>query len=77
MVLTALLKPLRRGRRNRRKRLVGELCGANFHDTNFAGAILDGADLRGADLRAAVGLTAEQLEGAVLDESTRLPPQLR
>ena len=45
--------------------------------TQLNRAILDGADLRGADLRSCQGLTAEQLQGAILDHRTRLPRELQ
>ncbi|MFE1551414.1 pentapeptide repeat-containing protein [Streptomyces sp. NPDC058718] len=47
------------------------LCGAKF-----GGADLLGTDFSGADLREATGLTAEQLSGAVIDETTTLPEEL-
>jgi uncharacterized protein YjbI with pentapeptide repeats len=46
-------------------------------NTRFAGATLEGADLRKTDLRKSCGLTAEQLESAILDDTTRLPWYLR
>ncbi len=49
------------------------LKGANLTFSYFNDANLTGSDLRGADLDRAVGLTCEQIESAVIDESTRLP----
>ena len=40
-------------------------------------ATLDGADLRGTDLSGCLGLTAEQLQGAIVDHRTRLPRELQ
>ncbi|MGW5119313.1 pentapeptide repeat-containing protein [Streptomyces noursei] len=40
------------------------------------GTSLVGADLSGTDLTDTRGVTAEQLSGSVLDEGTRLPPDL-
>ncbi|MCA1224302.1 pentapeptide repeat-containing protein [Streptomyces sp. 8L] len=50
-------------------------------EADLRGALLDDAvllraDLSGADLRNTTGLTARQLAGAVIDEGTRLPPQI-
>jgi uncharacterized protein YjbI with pentapeptide repeats len=47
------------------------LCGADFKD-----AILDGTILRGADLTNAKNLTLDQLERAIVDETTKLPTGL-
>ena len=44
-----------------------------FARVNFRNADLTGADLRGADLTGARNLTIEQLQSAVIDETTRLP----
>ena len=41
--------------------------------TDVTGACFAGADLRGADLRHVIGLTPEQINTAVVDESTLLP----
>ena len=41
--------------------------------TDVTGASFSGADLRGADLSGVVGLTIEQLHGATIDETTKLP----
>ena len=51
--------------------------GSTLMATQLNRAILDGADLRGADLRSCQGLTAEQLQGAILDHRTRLPRELQ
>ena len=56
--------------------------GSTLMATQLNRAILDGADLRRADLRRAdlrncQGLTAEQLQGAILDHRTRLPRELQ
>ena len=47
--------------------------GANFRDARLDGAILDGAHLEGADLSTSRGLRPEQLVGACIDQSTKLP----
>ncbi|MFH8614712.1 pentapeptide repeat-containing protein [Streptomyces sp. NPDC017979] len=52
------------------------LSGVDLRGANFAGASLVGAFLEGADLRECEGLTPEQLSGALIDESTRLPTEL-
>jgi uncharacterized protein YjbI with pentapeptide repeats len=62
------------------------LAGANFIDTDFTNANLRGSNfkdtklkgtsLRGADLREAGNLTWEQLEEAVIDQTTLLPDYL-
>ncbi|MCE7030439.1 pentapeptide repeat-containing protein [Jiella avicenniae] len=44
-----------------------------FVRVNFLNADLTDADLRGADLTGARNLTIEQLQSAVIDETTRLP----
>ena len=44
-----------------------------FVRVNFFNADLTGADLRGADLSGARNLTVEQLQSAVIDETTKLP----
>ena len=51
--------------------------GSTLMATQLNRAILDGADLRGTDLRGCRGLTAEQLQGAILDHRTRLPRELQ
>lgn len=50
---------------------------AHLSGTSFENADLAGADLRKADLRQAVGLTREQLNNAVIDDATLLPPDVR
>ncbi len=49
---------------------------ANLTGADLHGATLTGADLRGTDLRGVENLTQEQLEAAVIDESTTFPPEL-
>ncbi len=49
------------------------LSGAHLERVNLEGATLSGAHLEGADLRTAVGLTQEQIRGAIVDKSTLLP----
>ncbi|MCB8840603.1 pentapeptide repeat-containing protein [Aurantimonas sp. VKM B-3413] len=44
-----------------------------FARVNFLHADLSGADLRGADLTGAKNTTMDQLQSAVVDETTRLP----
>jgi uncharacterized protein YjbI with pentapeptide repeats len=44
--------------------------------TNLDGAVLDGADLRGADISCVDGITADQLRGAIIDQTTMMPPGL-
>jgi uncharacterized protein YjbI with pentapeptide repeats len=53
------------------------LIGAHLVSANLTEADLTGTKLRGADLQGTVGLTQEQLEGAVGDRTTRLPDHLR
>jgi uncharacterized protein YjbI with pentapeptide repeats len=48
------------------------LRGADFEDADLAGAVFIGADL--TDAR---NLTALQLKSAIVDTSTKLPPELR
>lgn len=50
--------------------------GSNFKGADLGGMDLEGADLRGADLSDAKNLTVEQLAEAVIDETTKLPPDL-
>jgi len=49
---------------------------ASFRGANFEGANLAGTILKGADLTGARNLTVEQLAEAVIDETTKLPPEL-
>ena len=44
---------------------------------NFTRANLTGADLRGVDLRKVIGLEAEQITHAIIDETTELPDHLQ
>ena len=53
------------------------LRGAWLWKTNLKDAILEGAHLEGADLTGATGLTWEQIQTAHIDETTKLPDQLR
>ncbi|GAA2417503.1 pentapeptide repeat-containing protein [Streptomyces mauvecolor] len=57
-------------RLNRTRLDNADLRDAYFAGTNLLGVYLEGADLRDTDL------TAGQLAGAVIDETTRLPPAL-
>ena len=45
--------------------------------TNVSDACFEGADLRGVDLREVVGLTIDQVRGAIVDETTQLPDYLQ
>ena len=49
---------------------------ANLTQANLSGTLLDGADLRGADLTGALNLTKAQIDSEIIDESTKLPPDL-
>ena len=49
----------------------------NFRGANFKDADLTGTILMGADLSGALNLTREQLERAIVDESTTLPDYVR
>lgn len=53
-----------------------DLRGADLGGADLHRAGLDSADLRGADLAAALRLAAPQLQSAICDEQTRLPPEL-
>ncbi len=44
---------------------------------NFTRANLAGADLRGVDLSKVVGLEADQIMHAIIDETTQLPEHLQ
>jgi uncharacterized protein YjbI with pentapeptide repeats len=48
-----------------------------FRGVNFKDAILEGTILVGADLSDARNLTREQLAGAIIDDTTILPPHLK
>ena len=50
---------------------------ANLSGANLSGANLPGANLSGANLSGAKGLTHEQIEIAITDESTMLPDYLK
>jgi uncharacterized protein YjbI with pentapeptide repeats len=57
--------------------LIGaDLRGADLRDADLLGADLRAADLRGADLTGCLFLTQPQLEAAVGDPTTRIPPAL-
>ena len=49
---------------------------AQVQDAKMAGAELDGAMLEKADFLDALGLTADQVQGAVIDARTRWPSSL-
>jgi uncharacterized protein YjbI with pentapeptide repeats len=55
---------------------VAHLNGATFSFANFCGTTIRGADIRGADLSQAIMLSQEQLESAIGDQSTKIPPRL-
>jgi hypothetical protein len=44
--------------------------------THLKNANLKGTDLRGVDISCADGITADQLRGAIIDETTMMPPGL-
>lgn len=50
---------------------------ADLRRANFLGAKLMFPDLSGAGLRGATGLTQDQVEHAIIDETTRLPKNIR
>ncbi len=50
--------------------------GADLEDTDLRGANLLGADLKGADMRQVAGLVQAQINKAMADRETRLPPGL-
>ncbi len=59
--------------------MMCDCSGASFRGADFAGTVLfganfEGADLADADLSGAVGLTPEQLDGALGNGGTSLPP---
>ena len=57
-----------------RTNLTGaDLRGADLWMSDMKDATLDGTDLRGADLTEVTGLTAAQLEVAIIDEETLFP----
>ncbi len=51
--------------------LGADLSGANVLNADFTGAVLSGANLATVE-----GLTAEQIEPAIVDSATRLPPDI-
>lgn len=51
------------------------LTGSNLTGVNFSNAWLENTILIKADLRGALNLTAKQLQQAVIDNTTQLPPQ--
>lgn len=53
-----------------------DFTGANFRGANMDGARLEGTILIGADLTGVRNLTWEQLDQAVIDDSTILPDYL-
>ena len=52
------------------------LCEADLRGSNLSYAYFREADLRRADLRGAKNLTREQIESAVVDETSRFPEGL-
>jgi hypothetical protein len=52
------------------------LFSANLQRADLGGAVLQDANLQGADLRGALNLRQDQLNGAIGDDSTRLPEGL-
>lgn len=50
--------------------------GANMHRCNLSQAVLTWARLTNVDLSAAKGLTWEQISSAIIDQTTKLPPEL-
>ena len=52
------------------------LCGADFSGADMGSAVLDGARLYGTNLSGCGNLTQEQIEKALGDDDTRLPPGL-
>ena len=54
-----------------------QLSSANLQGANLQEANLQGADLRGANLKKVRGLTEQQIQGAQIDEHTKLPPDLK
>ena len=53
------------------------LRGVDFSNAQLNGVKLAGADLRGANLKTSVGLLQGQVDQACLDETTKLPPELK
>jgi len=56
---------------------LAELPSADLGKANLTGTYLLNANLRGANLQGAIGLTAEQLLDAYIDDTTLLDPDLR
>jgi uncharacterized protein YjbI with pentapeptide repeats len=54
---------------------AADFSNADMRDADFKDAILEGTVLKGADLTGAKNLTKEQLRGAILDQTTRLPAE--
>ena len=59
-----------------------DLKGAGLQAANLSRSVLknsnlEGADLKGANLRYAIGLTAEQIDSALIDKNTLLPNYLK
>ncbi len=54
-----------------------DLSGANLSGANLWGADLSGANLKGVNLSATIGLTREQMESAITDETTIWPDHLK
>jgi uncharacterized protein YjbI with pentapeptide repeats len=54
-----------------------DLSHATLRGANLKNAVLDGTILRGADLTDVKNLTREQIGRAIIDQETRLPPDLR
>ena len=53
------------------------LSGADLTKANLSGAALSKADLSGVNLTEVIGLTPQQLETAIIDETTRLADEQR
>jgi uncharacterized protein YjbI with pentapeptide repeats len=53
-----------------------DLMWADLKGANIAGANLNGTYLRGADLSKTVGMSSSQINQAVVDENTLLPPSV-
>jgi uncharacterized protein YjbI with pentapeptide repeats len=64
---------LSRSRFNHANLSHANLKGSSMQHSYFEGANFEGADLRGANFDRAIGLTCEQINSAVIDESTHLP----
>jgi uncharacterized protein YjbI with pentapeptide repeats len=53
------------------------LKGANFDSANLQYAIFSKTHLEGADLSKAIGITRDQLNNAIIDNTTKLPDHLK